>query len=60
MHTGFWWESQKKRDHKEHLDAGQRRILNWILEKEDGVVVAQGYGQGNELSGSIKRCKILE
>jgi hypothetical protein len=27
MHTGFWWESQKERDHWEYLDVGGRAIL---------------------------------
>jgi hypothetical protein len=36
MHVGFWWESQKEREHKEDLDA-DRIILSWIL-REDGVV----------------------
>jgi hypothetical protein len=33
MHIGFWWESQKERDHKEDLDVGGRIILKWILER---------------------------
>jgi hypothetical protein len=33
--VGFWWESQKERDHYEHLDVGGRTIYTykWILEK---------------------------
>jgi hypothetical protein len=27
MLIGFWWESQKERDHKEDLDMGGRIIL---------------------------------
>jgi hypothetical protein len=38
MHTGFCWESQNERDHDEGLDVGGRIILNWIIEKENGVV----------------------
>jgi hypothetical protein len=30
MHRGYWWESQKVRDHWEDLDVGGWRILKWI------------------------------
>jgi hypothetical protein len=33
MHTGFWWESHKARDHQEDVDVGRRIILKLILEK---------------------------
>jgi hypothetical protein len=33
MHIGFWWESQKERDHYECLDIGGRIILKWILQE---------------------------
>jgi hypothetical protein len=33
MHIGFWWESQKERDHKENLDVAGRIILKWIQER---------------------------
>jgi hypothetical protein len=33
MHVGFWWESQKERDHYEDLDVGGKIVLRWILEK---------------------------
>jgi hypothetical protein len=35
MHVGFWWESQKERDHWEDLDAGGRIMLKWASEKWD-------------------------
>jgi hypothetical protein len=39
MRNACRWESQKERDHhKEGLDIGRRKILKWILEKEDGVL----------------------
>jgi hypothetical protein len=35
---GYWWESQKERDHSEDLDVGGKLILKCIF--EDGVVLA--------------------
>jgi hypothetical protein len=33
MHIGFWWESQKERDHQKDLAIGGRIILRWILDR---------------------------
>jgi hypothetical protein len=33
MHIGYWWESQKKRDHWEDQDVGGWTILKCILDK---------------------------
>jgi hypothetical protein len=38
MHIGYWWESQKVKDHYEDIYVGGRVILKWILERWDGVV----------------------
>jgi hypothetical protein len=38
MHIGYWWESQKERDHWEGQDVGGWTILKWILERYDGMV----------------------
>jgi hypothetical protein len=38
LHTEFWCVSQKERNHYEDLDLDGRKILKWLLEKEDGVV----------------------
>jgi hypothetical protein len=29
MHIGYWWESQKERDHREGQDVGGWTILGW-------------------------------
>jgi hypothetical protein len=38
MHKGYWWESQKERDHYEDQDVGGWTILKWIFERKDGMV----------------------
>jgi hypothetical protein len=38
MHIGYWWESQKERDHWEDQDVGGWTVLKWILERLDGMV----------------------
>jgi hypothetical protein len=38
MHTGYWWESQKERDHLENKDVGELILLKWVLERLDGMV----------------------
>jgi hypothetical protein len=38
MHIGYWWESQKKRDHYEDQDVGGWIILKCILERQNGGV----------------------
>jgi hypothetical protein len=38
MHIGYWWESQKERDHWEDQDVDGWTILKWILERSDGMV----------------------
>jgi hypothetical protein len=33
MHIGYWWESQKERDHWEDQDVSGWTILKWTLER---------------------------
>jgi hypothetical protein len=33
MHIGYWWDSQKERDHWEDQDVGGWKILKWNLER---------------------------
>jgi hypothetical protein len=37
MHIGYWWESQKERDHWEDQGVGGWIILKWILERWYGI-----------------------
>jgi hypothetical protein len=36
IHGRFWRESQKEIDQQDDLDVGGRKIINQILEKQDG------------------------
>jgi len=38
MHTKFWPENLKGRDHAEDLDVNGKIILKWILGKQGGKV----------------------
>jgi hypothetical protein len=33
IHAGYWWESQKERDHREDQSIGRWTILKWILQR---------------------------
>jgi hypothetical protein len=41
MHTGFWWESQKERDHQEGANVGGRIILEKSTGKYNGMMWAE-------------------
>jgi hypothetical protein len=38
MHIGFWWESQKERNHYDDLAVGGRLISKRIIAKLDGLI----------------------
>jgi hypothetical protein len=53
---GYWWESQKERDHWKDQDVGVWTILGWILERQDGMVwtdVAQNRDQWRALVNTV-------
>jgi hypothetical protein len=39
MCIGYWWESQREREHWEDEDVGGWIILRWILDRWDGGVL---------------------
>jgi hypothetical protein len=63
MHVGYWWGSQKERDHWEDQDIGEWAILKWILERWDGmdwINVAQGRDQWRALVNMVVNIQVLE
>jgi hypothetical protein len=38
MHVEYRWESQKERNHYEHLDVSWWIIIKWILQRYDETV----------------------
>jgi hypothetical protein len=64
MHTKFWLECLRRRDHSEVLDA-DGRILKWILKKQ-GVGVWNGFiwlristGGGRALVNAVVNLRFL-
>jgi hypothetical protein len=53
MHIGYWWEIQKERDHWEGQDVGGWTILKCILEREDGMDMAQDRDQWRALLNMV-------
>jgi hypothetical protein len=61
MHIGYWWESQKERDHWEYQDVGGWTILKWILERQDGmgwIDVAQDRNQWRALVNTVMNLRV--
>jgi hypothetical protein len=57
MHVGYWWESQKERDHWEDQDVGEWTILKLILEigwdDVDWIDMAQDMDQWRALVNTV-------
>jgi hypothetical protein len=61
MHTGFRWESQKERGHKEDIDIGGKIASVWTGLIWLRIGAREGsYEYDKETSGSIECCNILE
>jgi hypothetical protein len=67
MHTKFWSENLKGRDHLENLGTNRMIIFNWIFGKQCEVVDGSGSGpvtgsceRSTESSGSIRDGEILD
>jgi hypothetical protein len=60
MHIGYWWESQKERNHYEHLDVGERIILKLILYRGmDWIHVAQDRDYWRALVNTVMNFQVL-
>jgi hypothetical protein len=58
MHIGYWWEIQKERDHWEDQDVGGWTILKWILERQDGIDLAQDRDQWRALVNTVMNLRV--
>jgi hypothetical protein len=61
MHIGYWWESQKEREHWEGQDVGGWTILKWILERQAGmewIDIAQDRDQWRALVNMVLNLQV--
>jgi hypothetical protein len=60
MHIGYWWESQKERDHWEDQDVGGWTILKWTLDKSgvDWIDMAQDRDLWRALVNTVLNLRI--
>jgi hypothetical protein len=58
MHIGYWWESQKERDHWEDQDVGGWTILKWILERLEWIDIAQDRDQWRALVNTVLNLRV--
>jgi hypothetical protein len=64
MHIGYWWESQKVRDHWEDLDLGGWTIIKMNLRETgwdgmDWIVLAQDRDQWRALVNTVINLRVL-
>jgi hypothetical protein len=48
LHTGFWWENLRERDHLEDPGADERIKLKWIFRKWNGDVSWHDLAQSSD------------
>jgi hypothetical protein len=57
VQIGYWWESQKERDHQEDRDVGGWTLIKWIFEigwdGMDWIDLAQDRGQWRALVNTV-------
>jgi hypothetical protein len=63
MHIGYWWESQKVRDHWEDQDIDGWTILKWILREirwdgVDWIDLAQDRDQWRALVNTVMNIRV--
>jgi hypothetical protein len=61
VHIGYWWESQKERDHKEDQDVGGWMILRWIFQRWGDILwmdVSQDRDQWRALVNTVLNVRI--
>jgi hypothetical protein len=58
MHIGYWWESQKERDHWEDQDVGGWTILKWGWGGKDWLDLAQDRDQWWALVNTIINLRV--
>jgi hypothetical protein len=58
MHVRYWWESQKEINHLEDQDVGGWAIFKSILERQDGIDMAQVRGQWRALANTVMNLRV--
>jgi hypothetical protein len=52
MHTGFWWENMREKDHLEDLGV-DGMVFKWVFRKQNWVVAWINLAQEREMGRAI-------